>query len=615
MWKTFLGPSRLRKKFVRTFLLTGLIPLVLMGTVSIYLVNLTHRIDVENLEINLSRQVAVEVKKIVDEAQAILELAVTFEEFAPVAFIQQDFLLESILKDNDSLVGVSFVCLTPRQCVLGKETKRWLRSEVGLVSNSDLRSLSEDPAFLAAKEGKNYIGAVQFRSDGVAINLAAPVFNKKGEIIAVLSGDMNLRALQIIVENTRLGETGYVYIVDGTNKIIAYPDQKFIGQNVGALPAVKNIISMNVDEASRKAVYSNLNGELVLGSGTIIEDLGWGVIAEWPRAETQEIIRTILWQIGGFSLLTILIIALIASWVALRLIQPIAELREGTSIIGSGNFNYRVHIKTGDELEDLGANLNKMAENLKGLEEVHELRLRTELLAESLKKEQELSKLKDQFITTVSHQFNTPLSVINWAVEALKSPDIKPGEIQESAKIISKSQRDIVAIVSDLITLSEVGFRYQKDKAKKTDVAVLIQNVSDSFGAVAKLKRVLLEFKTTTANTFAEINDFTIKKVFENLIDNAISYSNEGDKIEMELQGDNRKLIFKITDQGIGIPKTDQSLIFQQFFRAKNAVAKKNVGTGLGLFIVKSIVEGHGGKITFESEESKGTTFTVIIPR
>ncbi|MFN7088259.1 MAG: sensor histidine kinase, partial [Candidatus Paceibacteria bacterium] len=74
-------------------------------------------------------------------------------------------------------------------------------------------------------------------------------------------------------------------------------------------------------------------------------------------------------------------------------------------------------------------------------------------------------------------------------------------------------------------------------------------------------------------------------------------------------------LIFSIEDEGIGIPETDQKSIFQQFFRAKNAISKKNVGTGLGLFIVKSIIEGHGGTISFISQENKGSTFTFTLPR
>ena len=388
--------------------------------------------------------------------------------------------------------------------------------------------------------------------------------------------------------------------------MIAHPQRQLIGESAAELPALT---------AARGVVYKNFSGELVSGAGTTVANLDWQIIAEWPRGETQELIRTIRWQIGGFSLLTLLVIALIASWVAFRLIQPIAELNQGTSVIGAGNFNYRVRIKTGDELEDLGANLNRMAKGLKGIEEVHELRLRTELLAESLKKEQELSKLKDQFITTVSHQFNTPLSVINWALASLNDAKLDAEKVRESAKIIAKSQRDIVAIVTDLMTLSEVGFRYEKTRAKPTDLAQLINKIIDTFLEITKIRKITMAFRVSTSNTAAPVNEFTIEKALANLIDNAIVYSNDGGRIDVELGGTDREITLRVTDQGIGIPKEDQPSIFREFFRAKNAIAKKNVGTGLGLFIAKNIIEGHGGKIWFASEENQGSTFYVKLPR
>ena len=130
-----------------------------------------------------------------------------------------------------------------------------------------------------------------------------------------------------------------------------------------------------------------------------------------------------------------------------------------------------------------------------------------------------------------------------------------------------------------------------------------------------KLKKITVNLKEPSQSAVALVNEFTLSKALENLIDNAISYSHDGGVIQMELERMEKEVIFKIADQGIGIPKEDQPSIFREFFRARNAVKKKNVGTGLGLFIVKNIVEGHGGKVWFTSEENKGSTFYVSIPR
>ena len=105
-----------------------------------------------------------------------------------------------------------------------------------------------------------------------------------------------------------------------------------------------------------------------------------------------------------------------------------------------------------------------------------------------------------------------------------------------------------------------------------------------------------------------------LSAVFDNLYDNAITYSKAGGKVSVTLVSEGDRIHFSIADRGIGIPQKDKDLIFTQFFRATNAISMKNVGTGLGLFICKTVIEGHGGKIWFESDEDKGTVVHFILP-
>ena len=617
IWRTFLGPSRLRRKFVRTFLLSGLIPLVLMGIASVYLVNLTHSVDVADLEHTLARQVAQEIKGSLDTIKTSLTLSVTFDEFAPISFADQHAALADFIRGTDAVQEVSFICTTPALCSEGTQTARLIKDSEGDLAEGSLENQADAPAFQTAKGGGTYTSGVIFTEQGPRILIATPVVNQKGQIIAVLSGTINLGYLGSIVQKAVLGETGYVFVVDGTGQIIAHPDRTRTGEIVSTLPPTEPFViaeGVPPKRFARVSVYDNLDGKAVSGVTTSIPELGWRIAAEWPQTETQALIRIILIQIGVFALVALLVLISIASYVELRLIQPIAKLRQGTSIIGGGNFEYRVDIKTGDEIEDLGKNLNKMAENLKGLDEIKELRLRTDLLSESLKREQDLSKLKDQFITTVSHQFNTPLSVINWTLESFDDPKLTKAKIKDNTSVIGKSARDIANIVSDLITLSDIGFRYQKAKVKMVDLRDLVQKSIDRFKDEANLKKIALSYVPGEETQKIEANEFTLAKAMDNLIDNALSYTNESGTVLVELKTDGTNAVLTVKDTGIGIPQEDQSSIFQQFFRAKNAVQKKNVGTGLGLFIVKTIIEGHGGKVWFESSEGKGSTFSASIP-
>ncbi len=618
IWRTFLGPSRLRRKFVKTFVIAGLVPLLLMGGASIYLVNLTHRVDVADLEHTLARQVAKEIEGWIENIKTGVKISYTFDDVAPVLLEYQAPALQDLIRGNSAIDDISFVCVTPQFCTVGKETERLIKTSEGGYAKGTLRNLKDAPEFLAAQAGETYTSPAQFGSTTPYLQLSSPVLNQQEKIIAVVTERIRLDYVQDeIVSKAILGETGYVYTIDSANRIIAHPDKARIGQTVSHLPLIQPFAVSGGAPRKRFAessFYENLDGEPVSAVAENIPELDWRVVAEWPQAEAQTIIYTILVQIGAFSIFALFVLIFIACWIDMRLIQAISKLRQGTSIIGGGNFDYRVDIHTGDEIEDLGKNLNKMAENLKGLDELKELRLRTDLLSESLKKEQDLSKLKDQFITTVSHQFNTPLSVINWTLESFNESRLTKKKIQEQSATISKSVKDIANIVSDLVTLSDVGFRYQKTKARPTNLGDLVQKSIDRFLPEAGIKKIRLAFVNNAVNPVIEANEFTLAKAIDNLIDNALSYTNDGGEVRVALDENGKELILTTKDSGIGIPSADQSSIFQQFFRAKNAVQKKNVGTGLGLFIVKTIIEGHGGKVWFESTENQGSTFSASFP-
>ncbi len=615
IWKTFLGPSRLRKRFVRTFILVGSLPLILMGAVSVYLINLTHNIDVRALELNIASQGALKAERVVDQAISDIELRVTYEDLAPIKADQYDILLSGIMKDNLDFIDISLVCTTPDFCSSGHELRRWSKIGGSQVVNSNLRNFSTEKGFLSSAEGNKFISEPELREGKFYLSILSPIFNTRNQVIAVLYASLDLAKIEESFSELKLGETGYIYLVSQSGRILSHKDQKLINQDASNIAIISEILKNKSLNFSHNLYYAGISGNSVSGAGVYIKDLNWIAVAEWPALESQALIRTIFIQVTIFFLATLLIITIFASYVALKLIEPIAEIRQGTSIIGSGDFNYRVVVKTGDELEDLAINLNKMAEHLKGLEELRDLRLKTEYLSQSLAKEKELSKLKDQFITTVTHQFNTPLSVINWALDGLRDQDINREKINEISGIIAKSQKDIVAIVSDLVTLSEIGFKYRKENDKPLDIFELIKKVTDAFSNSLKIKNSKIILSKSVENSIATINEFTIRKVFENLIDNAIGYSDAGSEILVDVSGTESTLVIKVSDRGIGIPEQDKDLIFQQFYRARNAVAKKNVGTGLGLFISKSIVDGHGGRIWFESKENVGTTFFVQIPR
>lgn len=605
--KTLFSSSRLRKKILRFFFAVGLVPLIFMGLAGLYIVNQAHRIDVGTLEKQLIDFKISEIQKFIGDIVGMFQLRVGYEKYAEIEISQQQFIADKMLDESPALDEVVFVN------VYGKETVKALKNK---NKEKILLDRSHSPGFAAALGGADYLGSALHTKQGIIMSIASPVYNQKNQIIAVLAGEINLSSIQDLVAGAKLGNTGYLYIVDLGGTIIADSKNSDIGKNLILEKIVISVLSGKARVGLKQnAVYDSFRNERVVGSGYLIPKLNWGVIVEWPFDDAQKVVNQMASQIALFSLGTLVLIFVLASLVALNLIKPISILKEGAKIIGSGNFDYLIKIKTGDEIEELGHSLNKMAVSLKGLEELKEIKLKAKYLGESLKKEKELSNLKNQFITVASHQLNTPLAVINWSLETIKTPEVTKEELKDCINAIDQSRRDILAMVTDLLTLSEMGFNYQKTKSEVADLKELTKHVLDNYKSQLAVKNIEIAIESNTENTKADIGVLAMEKVIENLIDNAICYSNEKSKIKIEFSSDEDQLTFKIIDYGIGIPIQDQFSIFKEFFRAKNATVKKNVGTGLGLFISKNIIDGHKGTISFESEENKGSIFSFTIPR
>lgn len=606
--KDLTRKSRLRRKFLRFFFFVGIVPLVLMGFVSLYVVNRTHRIDVSSLEQQLARFKSAEIQKFIGDVVGIFQLRVGFEKFAEIELSQQKFILDKTLEESPGIQEISFINLA------GQETAKSFRDQTS--STPELLDQSQSAKFLIAASGQDYFSPVSFTAAGPMVTISSPVYNRVDQIISVLTGEVNLREIQERVASSELGTQGYLYIVDPGGTVVAHSKNLGIGESVIQSKIVQDVLKRERRTGLESdALYTSPWGERVIGSGLFIPRLNWGIVVEWPYDDAQLVVGLMIAQIAQFSAGTLLLVFVIASLVAAGLIRPISSLKEGAATIGEGNFDYRIELRTGDEIEELGHSLNKMAVSLKELEELKEIRLRAQYLAQSLKKEKELSALKNQFITVASHQLNTPLSVMNWTIEAMRDPEATKEMVVEGLNNIDQGRRDILAMVNDLLTLSEIGFQYQKTKSELIDLKQIAQSVIEDYKNASQAHKLNIALAVTAEDTKADANSWAIKKVIENLVDNAITYSNEGGVIAITISGDAANLRFKISDQGIGIPMQDKLSIFKEFFRAKNATIKKNVGTGLGLFIAKSIIDGHSGTISFESEENKGATFTFTIPR
>ena len=235
-------------------------------------------------------------------------------------------------------------------------------------------------------------------------------------------------------------------------------------------------------------------------------------------------------------------------------------------------------------------------------------------------KEKEISRMKNEFISLASHQMRAPLTSIKWYAELLltdKSEDRLKGEKRKFVEEINKVNEKIIGLVDDLLNVSriEAGSKFIIKK-KNTNIVPFIMRAIKEQEVLAEQKKIQIVCENKPkGQMIISADGGKIKQVFQNFLSNAVKYSPEGSTIIISCSEDKNAHIFSVKDQGVGIPKEQQNRIFEKFFRASNVLLTEAKGTGLGLYIAKSIIEGHGGKIWFKSKEGKGTTFYINLPK
>ena len=231
--------------------------------------------------------------------------------------------------------------------------------------------------------------------------------------------------------------------------------------------------------------------------------------------------------------------------------------------------------------------------------------------------EREVDKAKTEFVSLASHQLRTPLTSIGWYVEMLQAGDagVLNDKQKEFLSEVYTGNRRMVELVNALLNVSRMELGTFVVEPEPTDVALLARSVVNEQKPQIDEKKIKFSLSFEKNIPLIQADPRLLRMVFQNLLSNAVRYTPKNGEIELSLSLDDKKnVLLKVSDTGYGIPKNQQNKIFTKLFRADNAREKDTEGTGLGLYIVKAIVDHDGGKIWFESEENKGTAFYVTLP-
>ncbi|MEK9195613.1 MAG: sensor histidine kinase [Patescibacteria group bacterium] len=584
--------SKLRNRFILFFIIIASVPVMVLGGVSLYVINFSHRYDVSSLEIQLIDQKIKEIQKFFADTLGLLELVVSTDN-TYIDAGDQAFLLDGLLKENYVFEQVSFI-----ESKRGRETSKKLRNEKP-GEEMAFEDISRLEKFKRASMGENFIGPIYHTLSGPFVSMSSPVRNRNGEIISIVSAEVNLSSLLNSIETVRLGSAGYLVLLDRNGDFIGGGGPATIvpGTALWGWSRAKEVLAGKVFNAlGNQDRYESFFGTVpVVGAGKKIPEIEWALLIEWPLQDADAIIRQIRNQVIQFTLFSILAVLFIAPFFANRLIKPIRELKHSAAEIEQGNFEKQVVIKTGDELEELGSAFNRMAEGLKRLQE-----------------------LKNEFVFIAAHELRSPVTIINGYISMIvrdKAANLLTAELKDYLDQIKYANERLLQLVANLLEVARSEAGRLVIEVVPLTLEDCIHRIISEMKPLGDEKSIMIQYEQLPNLPRVLANDTRVKEIMVNLIGNAIKYSPQAKPIIVSHEIKEKEVITLVRDNGFGMSEVAQKKLFEKFYRVKTKETQSIPGTGLGLFIVKQLIEKMNGTIGVVSQEGKGSTFSFSLPR
>ncbi len=588
--------------------------------------------------------------------------------------------------------------------------------------------------------GKEYIGPVSYDTQGQPhVEIAVPLirfteqqdlthlstaelsnYRTPDDIQGVLVADFDLSDLWQSVLSTRIGKSGYAYVVDDKGNLIAHPDNSFLvkHQNLANVHQVADFLK------GIKDVHESISETSVpvLSTYEPITRTNWAVIVEEPTRDVFASI-TAFYRLGIGILLGAMLLAIgLSLFFRKRLLGPIRQLAAGARRLGRGEFTNKIPVQTHDELGELAETFNNMGQNIQGLVtnlQTKNLNLTVEqrklasiiksvsdgvialnhkheivsinppaakligkqpkdligqaldshfhwqhagkpfelnfsqpgiyvydelvlpqadqnayvdlvlavidqpasdvaaiITVHNLTQSRELEVMKLDFVAIAAHELRTPLTVVRGYLNLINTEALN----QLSIMNIENLQRAIVGteqlsnLINNLLNVSRIERGEMSISLAKVDLATLANEIIEQQRVMATLKEQKLRYDGPERGVYVPADKSAISEVINNLINNAMKYTQAGGVITVSLRPNGDVIQVEVSDNGPGIPKAAQERLFTKFYRVERSLTTGNRGTGLGLYICRTIVKLHHGEIGVTSTEDQGATFFFRLP-
>lgn len=431
------------------------------------------------------------------------------------------------------------------------------------------------------------------------LHLAQPLFDVWNRLSGVVLIELNFTDLTRRILSRRVGNEGYAFVADNNGRVLIHPENRHVGKMAEDLeePSVEKLIRAMLRDRQGMAPYY-YNGRKI-AAFTEVQDTGWIIAVTLPIAEFTAHVTVIKSQVLHIVLLAgslALAAGVFFSWHFLR---PIKKLARATNVIAEGRLPPTISFKSSDELGILTRSFNEMVKNLRGVQ------------AELVKTEKLVSL--GRMASGVAHEIRNPLNTMNVTLGLLKRKVAGHPDILELSEMISEEIARVDHFLSDFLSYS----KQPPPKPTLTNVNEMVDDILEAYSAQAESKKIVLEKKLDPLLPLFPLDSFQVERAIRNIVVNALEAMREGDRLTITTkwraapfaQMSGASLELSIADTGPGMSPEELQNAFDPFYTTKE------LGTGLGLPLTQSIVEGHGGSIKMHSKPNGGTEVVIILPQ
>ncbi len=618
MAKATRGRGRLLHKLLAVFLALSILPLLLAGFELVRVGDFYIQKQIIGVKMGIAQKVASNVTGYLEDKKNTLAIVHKSSDFLTMNPNLQSDILSNVMNAYPMFMRMSVVDLN------GKEI-----SAVNRMGNTSLSVIQRDEAdaLRSIRSLGDYVGPVSRSMEGYPqLTLGVPVEKIPGRPLGVLLGTINLIDLSSLIKDLVIDKKGYVYIVDmAHHQLVAHPDVKTLLSR--QLPSEVKAASLAPEENDSGAIeFADQEGRKFLATYATVPRLNWRVFVQQPVQEAYQASTQMRHEIFWVLLIVVAVSLFLGLVISQSIVKRVQTLQEAMEQVGEGNFDIPNVPTSNDEFGALAEKFITMSQSLKdktlklvtAQKELQrwnsDLETRVQQRTKDLKEAQEqliagekLAAL-GQMASVVGHELRNPLAVMNNSVYFLKTKlSAAAGETGLEEKIVKHFK-----ILETEIVKSNMIIRDVLDFARNRPLNAAPHKVDELLEkAIERIQipvDVELKKELRLGDLEVVLDEDELRQVLVNLMENACQAMTSGGTLFVGTKTQDDFAMITIGDSGCGIPQEHLQKIFAPFFTTKSR------GTGLGLTVVKKIVERHLGTIQVESKLAEGTQFHIKLP-